>query len=66
MTAEDGAAAKKVNERGPLSITVPADLGARLLRRCHDEGVDANEATALLWERALRRGGSVVSEEVEE
>ncbi len=65
LEAETAAMRKKANERGPLTITLPADLGTRLLRRCHDDGVAANEATALLWERALRKDGSVVGEDEE-
>ena len=54
---------KDRNDRGPLKLTVRADIGDRILRRCHDDGVDANAATELLWERQLRRGGSIVGEE---
>ncbi len=62
LEAETAAMRKKANERGPLTITLPADLGTRLLRRCHDDGVDANSATAILWERALRSEGSIIGE----
>ena len=54
---------KPKNERGPLTLTIDADLGARVLRRCHDDGVDANEATTILWQRQLRREGSIVGED---
>ena len=54
---------KPKNDRGPLTLQIPADLGTRVLRRCHDDGVDANEATELLWKRQLRRDGSIIGED---
>lgn len=56
---------KLKNDRGPLRLEVKASIGDRILRRCHDEGVNANEATELLWERQLRRPGSIVGEDTD-
>jgi len=56
----------ETNDRGPLTLKVPGDLGARILKICHDQGVNANEATAMLWQRALRRGGSIIGEDTPE
>lgn len=57
---------KPKNDRGPLKLQVRADLGDRILRRCHDDGVGANEATEILWDRQLRRQGSIVGEDTPE
>lgn len=57
---------KPKNDRGPLTLKVRPELGDRILRRCHDDGVNANEATELLWERQLRRDGSIVGEDTPE
>lgn len=54
------------NDRGPLTLKIRPELGDRVLRRCHDDGVNANEATELLWERQLRRQGSIVGEDTPE
>lgn len=62
IDAESAAAKKAANERGKVRLELPADLGARVLFRCHDEGINANEATAIYWERALRKEGSLVGE----
>ena len=41
---------------GPMKLTIKAGgLGDRILRRCHEEGLSPDEATAALWEKALRR-----------
>ena len=51
------------NDRGPLELTIKdGALGADVLRRCHDDGCDANDATALLWRRQLRKTGNVMGE----
>lgn len=54
------------NDCGPVSLSVPAALGDRILRRCHDEGLAADEATAIIWERQLGREGSILGTDPEE
>lgn len=49
---------------GPVTILVRQPIGARLLRRCHDHGEDANETVTRLLERRLRAtDGSLLATE---
>ncbi len=44
-------------------IRIPGPLYDRWLRRCHREGIDPDNAGAVWLERALRREGSLLSED---
>jgi len=56
----------KPNDCGPVVLTVRGELGAKILRRCHDEGVSANDATEIIWRRQLQRAGSIVGADGQE
>ena len=50
-----------MNTDGPVSFRVPQPAAGRLLRRCHDEGLEANDTVTKLLQRQLERPGSLLS-----
>jgi hypothetical protein len=49
-----------MNDVGPVSFKVPQPAAGRLLKRCHDEGLEANATVTKLLQRQLERPGSLL------
>ena len=49
-----------MNDDGPVSFKVPQPAAGRLLKRCHDEGLEANDTVTRLLQRQLERPGSLL------
>jgi hypothetical protein len=49
-----------MNDDGPVSFRIPQPAAGRLLKRCHDEGLEANDTVTKLVVRQLERPGSLL------